>query len=90
MFASLCLSSRVHITEATLNHLGKAYEVEEGNGHLRDPYLKAMNITTYLVIDPRVGIFLHISPHWLTCCDVIAFQLRRGKQAAVNMISSIG
>ncbi|KAL8194953.1 UNVERIFIED_CONTAM: Adenylate cyclase type 7 [Gekko kuhli] len=44
---------RVHITEATLNHLGKAYEVEEGNGHLRDPYLKAMNITTYLVIDPR-------------------------------------
>ncbi|XP_042293881.1 adenylate cyclase type 7 isoform X2 [Sceloporus undulatus] len=44
---------RVHITEATLNHLGKAYEVEEGNGHLRDPYLAAMNITTYLVIDPR-------------------------------------
>ncbi|KAG8144108.1 hypothetical protein E2320_001227 [Naja naja] len=45
--------SRVHITEATLNHLGKAYEVEEGNGHLRDPYLEAMNIKTYLVIDPR-------------------------------------
>ncbi|XP_077166224.1 adenylate cyclase type 7 isoform X1 [Paroedura picta] len=44
---------RVHITKATLSHLGKAYEVEEGNGHLRDPYLKAMNITTYLVIDPR-------------------------------------
>ncbi|XP_062997175.1 adenylate cyclase type 7 isoform X1 [Elgaria multicarinata webbii] len=44
---------RVHITEATLNHLGKAYEVEEGNGHLRDLYLEAMNIKTYLVIDPR-------------------------------------
>uniref|UniRef100_A0A8D0GYW6 Adenylate cyclase type 7 n=1 Tax=Sphenodon punctatus TaxID=8508 RepID=A0A8D0GYW6_SPHPU len=44
---------RVHITEATLNNLGKAYEVEEGNGHLRDSYLKAMNIKTYLVIDPR-------------------------------------
>ncbi|KAJ6665977.1 hypothetical protein lerEdw1_000881 [Lerista edwardsae] len=44
---------RVHITEATLNHLGKAYEVEDGNGHLRDPYLEAMNIKTYLVIDPR-------------------------------------
>uniref|UniRef100_A0A672TK15 Adenylate cyclase type 4 n=1 Tax=Strigops habroptila TaxID=2489341 RepID=A0A672TK15_STRHB len=40
---------RVHITEATLNHLGKAYEVEEGNGHLRDPYLESMNIKTYLV-----------------------------------------
>ncbi|OPJ78382.1 adenylate cyclase type 7 [Patagioenas fasciata monilis] len=44
---------RVHITEATLNHLGKAYEVEEGNGHLRDPYLESMKIKTYLVIDPR-------------------------------------
>ncbi|XP_010118675.1 PREDICTED: adenylate cyclase type 7 [Chlamydotis macqueenii] len=44
---------RVHITEATLNHLDKAYEVEEGNGHLRDPYLESMNIRTYLVVDPR-------------------------------------
>ncbi|TST35100.1 Adenylate cyclase type 2 [Bagarius yarrelli] len=34
-------------------HLNKAYEVEEGNGHLRDPYLKELNINTYLVIDPR-------------------------------------
>ncbi|XP_008113834.1 adenylate cyclase type 7 isoform X1 [Anolis carolinensis] len=44
---------RVHITEATLNHLGKAYEVEEGNGPVRDPYLAAMDIKTYLVVDPR-------------------------------------
>ncbi|KAG9341947.1 hypothetical protein JZ751_018264 [Albula glossodonta] len=44
---------RVHITEATLKHLNKAYEVEEGNGHLRDAYLKEQNIRTYLVIDPR-------------------------------------
>lgn len=47
---------RVHITEATLKHLNKAYEVEEGNGHLRDPYLKELNVRTYLVIDPRVSI----------------------------------
>lgn len=46
---------RVHITEATLKHLNKAYEVEEGNGHIRDPYLKELNIRTYLVIDPRVS-----------------------------------
>uniref|UniRef100_A0A669F952 Adenylate cyclase type 7 n=1 Tax=Oreochromis niloticus TaxID=8128 RepID=A0A669F952_ORENI len=46
------LPGRVHITEVTLNHLNKAYEVEEGNGHLRDPYLK--DVRTYLVIDPRV------------------------------------
>ncbi|XP_034437692.1 adenylate cyclase type 7 isoform X4 [Hippoglossus hippoglossus] len=47
------LPGRVHITEATLKHLNKAYEVEEGNGHFRDPYLKEPNIPTYLVIDPR-------------------------------------
>ncbi|TRY90877.1 hypothetical protein DNTS_021953 [Danionella cerebrum] len=47
------LPGRVHITEATLKHLNKAYEVEDGNGQLRDPYLKELNIKTYLVIDPR-------------------------------------
>lgn len=46
---------RVHITEATLKHLNKAYEVEDGGGNLRDPYLKELNIQTYLVIDPRVS-----------------------------------
>uniref|UniRef100_A0A8P4G6Z7 Adenylate cyclase type 7 n=1 Tax=Dicentrarchus labrax TaxID=13489 RepID=A0A8P4G6Z7_DICLA len=49
------LPGRVHITEATLKHLNKAYEVEEGEGHLRDPYLKELNVRTYLVIDPRVS-----------------------------------
>ncbi|XP_059368644.1 adenylate cyclase type 2-like isoform X2 [Carassius carassius] len=47
------LPGRVHITEATLKHLNKAYEVEEGNGHLRDSYLKELNVKTFLVIDPR-------------------------------------
>uniref|UniRef100_A0AAY5KHI0 Adenylate cyclase type 7 n=1 Tax=Esox lucius TaxID=8010 RepID=A0AAY5KHI0_ESOLU len=48
------LPGRVHITEATLKHLSKAYEVEEGNGGSRDAYLKELSIQTYLVIDPRV------------------------------------
>ncbi|XP_076011596.1 adenylate cyclase type 7 isoform X2 [Genypterus blacodes] len=47
------LPGRVHITEATLKHLNKAYEVEEGDGHLRDTCLKELNVKTYLVIDPR-------------------------------------
>lgn len=54
---------RVHITEATLKHLNKAYEVEEGNGHLRDPYLKELNVQTYLVIDPRVSSVTIILAH---------------------------
>ncbi|XP_062917358.1 adenylate cyclase type 2-like [Mobula hypostoma] len=45
------IPGRVHITASTLAHLGGAFEVEEGNGHLRDPYLKESNVTTYLVID---------------------------------------
>lgn len=54
LYLTWVFPSRVHITEATLNHLDKTYEVEEGHGQLRDPYLKEMNIRTYLVIDPRV------------------------------------
>uniref|UniRef100_A0A8C6K9E1 Adenylate cyclase type 7 n=1 Tax=Nothobranchius furzeri TaxID=105023 RepID=A0A8C6K9E1_NOTFU len=47
---------RVHITEATLKHLNKAYEVEEGNGHIRDPYLNELNVRTYLVSkDPSLS-----------------------------------
>uniref|UniRef100_A0A671X212 Adenylate cyclase type 7 n=1 Tax=Sparus aurata TaxID=8175 RepID=A0A671X212_SPAAU len=50
------LPGRVHITEATRKHLNKAFEVEDGQGHLRDPYLKELNVQTYLVIDPRATI----------------------------------
>uniref|UniRef100_A0AAY4F0B3 Adenylate cyclase type 7 n=1 Tax=Denticeps clupeoides TaxID=299321 RepID=A0AAY4F0B3_9TELE len=60
------LPGRVHITEATLKHLNKAYEVEEGNGHLRDSFLKELNVCTYLVIDPRrVSSFLPASQLFL-------------------------
>ncbi|MEE6518873.1 hypothetical protein FKM82_030160 [Ascaphus truei] len=45
---------RVHITEATLSHLGKEYEVEAMLGQ-RDSYLKENNIKTYLVIDPSAS-----------------------------------
>ncbi|XP_061100666.1 adenylate cyclase type 2-like isoform X2 [Conger conger] len=47
------LPGRVHISEATLKHLNNTYEVEAGDGHLRDLYLKEHNVKTYLVIDPR-------------------------------------
>ncbi|XP_075442285.1 adenylate cyclase type 2 isoform X2 [Ascaphus truei] len=44
---------RVHITSVTLEHLNGAYKVEDGEGHVRDPYLKEHNVITYLVINPK-------------------------------------
>lgn len=51
---------RVHITEATLSHLGGEYEVEDVTHMQRDPYLKEHNIKTYLVIDPRVSRLVYL------------------------------
>ncbi|XP_067399542.1 adenylate cyclase type 4 isoform X2 [Emydura macquarii macquarii] len=46
---------RVHITEATLSHLGGVYGVEETCRWQRDPFLKENKVKTFLVIDPRAG-----------------------------------
>uniref|UniRef100_A0A8C3IPA9 Adenylate cyclase type 4 n=1 Tax=Chrysemys picta bellii TaxID=8478 RepID=A0A8C3IPA9_CHRPI len=43
---------RVHITEATLSHLGGVYAVEETCRWQRDPFLKENKVKTFLVIDP--------------------------------------
>lgn len=48
---------RVHITEDTLDRLDNRFEVEPGNGHLRDSYLAQHAIKTYLIIDPNVNLF---------------------------------
>ena len=47
----LSLSSRVHISESTLQSLNGAYDVEPGNGIERDDYLKKNHVTTYLIIE---------------------------------------
>ncbi|XP_026543452.1 adenylate cyclase type 4 [Notechis scutatus] len=47
---------RVHITEATLSHLGGMYTVEEVCC-VRDSYLRENRIKTFLVVDPRVRSF---------------------------------
>uniref|UniRef100_A0A4W3HJC1 Adenylate cyclase type 4 n=1 Tax=Callorhinchus milii TaxID=7868 RepID=A0A4W3HJC1_CALMI len=54
---------RVHISSVTMEHLNGAYKVEEGNGHIRDPYLKEHNIGTHLVINPKRRSPLHHYRH---------------------------
>ena len=43
---------RIHITEETHKFLGGDYEVEEGHGGDRHPYLRDHNIKSFLVIPP--------------------------------------
>ncbi|XP_008592648.1 PREDICTED: adenylate cyclase type 2-like, partial [Galeopterus variegatus] len=45
--------ARVHISSVTLEHLNGAYKVEEGDGDIRDPYLKQHLVKTYFVINPK-------------------------------------
>ncbi|XP_061708848.1 adenylyl cyclase 78C-like isoform X3 [Cydia pomonella] len=43
------LPGRVHISEATLQCLNGAFDVEPGEGEARDPYIREHGITTYLI-----------------------------------------
>ncbi|CAH2099493.1 unnamed protein product [Euphydryas editha] len=43
------LPGRVHISSATMECLNGAFEVEPGEGEKRNPYLRELNIITYLI-----------------------------------------
>ena len=43
---------RVLVSKTTLMHLNNAFEVEPGNGHLRDSFLKDRSIETFLIVAP--------------------------------------
>lgn len=49
------LSSRVHITKATLDYLDGKFEVEPGNGGSRSGFLGDNKIETYLIVPPKVN-----------------------------------
>lgn len=49
------LSSRVHITKATLDYLDGKFEVEPGNGGSRSGFLGDNKIETYLIVPPKVS-----------------------------------
>jgi len=43
----------VHVTQRTLDHLRGEYQVEPGQGHTRNQYLRENNITTFLIVPPE-------------------------------------
>ena len=47
----------MHISSATLSQLNNAYEVEPGDGHLRDAYLAEKQVETYLIIPPNEKVW---------------------------------
>lgn len=40
---------KVHISKATLDYLGDAYEVDPGHGETRDTYLRTHGVETFLI-----------------------------------------
>lgn len=53
---------RIHITEATYSYLIDDYEVEPGRGQDRNKYLKEKDITTYLIVGPKVKTKVCLKP----------------------------
>ena len=50
------MNRRVHVSEATREALGGAFEVEDGRGSERDEYLKG--VKTYLIVE-KVGCYCY-------------------------------
>ncbi|KAK7017865.1 hypothetical protein SK128_007261 [Halocaridina rubra] len=46
------ITPRVHITQATLDCLGREYEVEPADGQSRSQYLRDHSVTSYFIIPP--------------------------------------
>ena len=65
--------SRVHISSRTLEFLGDAFEVEDGDGGSRDSFLKENNVKTYLIKTMVSDVFslfatsVHFWHDWLYC-----------------------
>ena len=42
---------RVHVSQSTFEQLGDTFDVEPGNGGLRDAYLEERNMKTYFIAE---------------------------------------
>uniref|UniRef100_H2YBC8 Adenylate cyclase type 8 n=1 Tax=Ciona savignyi TaxID=51511 RepID=H2YBC8_CIOSA len=76
------IPGRVHISQATFNCLGGDYEVEPGFGELRSQFLKANNVTTYLIYQNEHSISLNGVTEVSTSSG--KKEAWRGKRAEVN------
>ncbi|XP_026848993.1 adenylate cyclase type 2 [Drosophila persimilis] len=62
------VAGRVHITKQTLDFLGDKFEVEQGEGGNRDPYLADHKIETYLIVPPRPA-YTYSVPRVVECIE---------------------
>ncbi|SPP77273.1 adenylate cyclase type 2 isoform X2 [Drosophila guanche] len=62
------VAGRVHITKQTLDFVGDKFEVEQGDGGNRDPYLADHKIETYLIVPPRPA-YMYSVPRVVECIE---------------------
>ncbi|XP_022218097.2 adenylate cyclase type 2 isoform X2 [Drosophila obscura] len=62
------VAGRVHITKQTLDFIGDKFEVEQGEGGNRDPYLADHKIETYLIVPPRPA-YTYSVPRVVECIE---------------------
>ncbi|KYQ47186.1 Adenylate cyclase type 2, partial [Trachymyrmex zeteki] len=85
------LPGRVHITKATLLQLGDRFEVEPGDGGSRESYLAQHKIETFLIVPPKLIIYIVLN----SCCLIfrqkkLSYQHRRKENTIQSILICYG